>query len=137
MVLNTSITNGYQENGTLSIVPYPNQSKLTNDPTFSEIIAFHKFKAQQYKSKEHYQQHRLENVKNEIEIPVTGMGYGQIYIIVAKAGSLVVMASTLLHCSTNNISSKFRSAFMPQYSQSPIVNPQKELVALALPFPTQ
>ncbi|KAI8328498.1 hypothetical protein BC941DRAFT_444800 [Chlamydoabsidia padenii] len=53
----------------------------------------------------------------------------------APAGSIVFMSSRLAHKSTGNASSRFRRAFMPQYSSRPFLDPLSGLpIALAIPI---
>ncbi|KAI8047675.1 uncharacterized protein B0P05DRAFT_576239 [Gilbertella persicaria] len=46
---------------------------------------------------------------------------GQPYVFEATAGSILFMSNRLLHKSTGNATSKFRRAFMPQYSKQPMM----------------
>ncbi|KAG2201993.1 hypothetical protein INT47_000532 [Mucor saturninus] len=52
--------------------------------------------------------------------------------ICVPAGSIVFMSDQLLHTSTGNASSKFRRAYMTQFSSSPLLYQDGQCVALAI-----
>ncbi|KAF9902105.1 hypothetical protein EC991_005274 [Linnemannia zychae] len=54
-------------------------------------------------------------------------------LVEVPAGSIVFLSGWVRHCSLGNSSSKFRRAFMPQYSAGKVVTETGGLVSLAVP----
>ena len=54
--------------------------------------------------------------------------------IEAPAGSIVVIASTTLHSSSSNTTDEWRRAYLAQYSPTPILRSDGELLFSAVPF---
>ncbi|KAK3842684.1 MAG: hypothetical protein J3R72DRAFT_442180 [Linnemannia gamsii] len=54
-------------------------------------------------------------------------------LVEVPAGSIVFLSGWVRHCSLGNSSSKFRRAFMPQYSAGKVVTEAGGLVSLAVP----
>ena len=66
-----------------------------------------------------------------------GQDHGEAVSLAVKAGTLVAMDDRLLHCSHSNISNRVRRAWMPQFSQKPILCKQLQPFALAVPIDGQ
>ncbi|KAG0212776.1 hypothetical protein BGX28_005623 [Mortierella sp. GBA30] len=49
------------------------------------------------------------------------------------AGSIVFLSGFVRHCSLGNSSSKFRRAYMPQYSSGEVVGDEERIISLAVP----
>ncbi|CAL5227759.1 g10778 [Coccomyxa viridis] len=58
-------------------------------------------------------------------------------VITVPAGTVVVMASSLAHCSLPNKGSRMRRAYMPQFSADPMCDKSGVPLALAVPVCTQ
>lgn len=54
-------------------------------------------------------------------------------LVEVPAGSIVFLSGWVRHCSLGNSSSKFRRAFMPQYSAGKVVTATGGMVSLAVP----
>lgn len=54
-------------------------------------------------------------------------------LVEVPAGSIVFLSGWVRHCSMGNSSSKFRRAFMPQYSAGKVVTATGGMVSLAVP----
>ncbi|KAF9989951.1 hypothetical protein BGZ75_004339 [Mortierella antarctica] len=54
-------------------------------------------------------------------------------LVEIPAGSIVFLSGLVRHCSMGNSSSKFRRAYMPQFSSGKVVGEEERLVSLAVP----
>ncbi|CAO3573800.1 unnamed protein product [Mortierella alpina] len=54
-------------------------------------------------------------------------------LVKVPAGSIVFLSGLVRHCSLGNPSSKFRRAYMPQFSSGQVVGEEERIVSLAVP----